>query len=103
MANAFLESVLSKRQEEQREQERQREEEKAADRREQLAHRRELIAQAGRRVREVVLDRRAKGIPPPARKRGKRGPAKQPLGTAAPELHDVQVGDLPNFRLAADE
>lgn len=100
MANAFLDGVRRAREAEQREQDRLREEEKAADRRAKLEERRELIAQAGRRVTEVVLDRRAKGIPPPVGRRRRR---RAPSGTAAPELHDVQVGDLPAFRMDAGE
>jgi hypothetical protein len=101
MANAFLEKVRAEREAEQREEERLREEEKAADRLAKRQDRLELIRAAGERVTEVVRHRRANGIPPPGRRR--RRETKAPTGAAAPELTDVDAGDLPRFELRADE
>lgn len=67
-----------------------------------LEERRRLIAEAGARVTEVVRYRRANGIPPPAGRKRRSKPPPQ-LGTAAPELHDVAVHDLPRFQIGADE
>ncbi len=104
MADAFLDRVRAQREQEMRERDRIREEEEAASRVSKRKARLALIREAGDRNNELIRERRANGIAPPARRRGKGGAAKSSaMGAGAPEMHDVNVGDLPHFRLGADE